>query len=281
MAGSGENYSGPDLVVCVDGIFSATWRAVTPDISWHWFVRHLRRRRPDLSIVHLAQPGDMIEILLGQSANYSSLIRSMCRTVLRSTHPGVRNVVFLGFSFGGIVALDVISELSKRLPQASPEYLCLVTIGTSFVGTARPQDLVLSRSGLDYLQRMFDTQRTRSRMEQLAHFGERGRSRMLVGRIARDEVVGTDSQKRALEWLAQTSISGDFMYTDFKVNPDNLVRPHDGFLYDIIGTSYIDGLVDGLLPRSFHGPYIPQQPSQPASGWLAALRRPPATGSSH
>lgn len=264
---------GPNLVVCVDGIFSATWREVTPDISWHWYVRHLRRRRRDLSIVHLAQPGDMIEILLGQSANYSSLIRSMCRTVLRAAHPGLRNVVFLGFSFGGIVALDVIGELSKLIPQASPDYLCLVTIGTSFVGTTRPQDLVLSRSGLDYLQRMFDTQRTRSRMEQLAHFSKRGRSRILVGTIARDEVVGPDSQKRAMEWLAETNTSGDFLYTNFKVNPDNLLRPHDGFLYDLIGTAYVDGLVDGLLPVSHPSPYVPVLPSQPASGWLSALRR--------
>ncbi|MCB1187898.1 hypothetical protein KDL29_12090 [bacterium] len=273
MRAASEWQAGTDLVVCVDGIFSATWRSMTPDISWQWYVSHLRQRRPDLNVLHLSQPADMVEILLGQSANYSSYMRSLCRTVLRNISPEIRNVVIIGFSFGGIVALDVITELSKLVPQAAPEYLCLVTIGSSFAGTTRPQDIVLSRSEVDYLQRMFDTERTRSQMEQLAHFSERGRSRILVGRIARDEIVGPDSQRRALEWLEGINVAGDFRFGEFKVNPDNLVRPHDGFLYDLVGTSFVDGLVDGLLPRPWAEAYEPQMPLQPRGGWLAAIRR--------
>ena len=271
MRQTGNEYASQDLVVCVDGIFSSTWRSVTPDISWQWYVTHLRSRRPGLRVVHLAQPADMIEIVLGQSANYSSLIRSMCRTVLRSISPQIRNVVFLGFSFGGIVALDVITDLSKLVPMASPEYLCLATIGTSFAGTTRPQDVVLSRMGVEHLERMFNTERTRSQMEALALFGMQGRSRILIGRIARDEIVGPDSQRAALDWLSAINTSGDFKYGEFKVNPHNLVRPHDGFLYDIIGTAYVDGLIDGLLPDPYLDPYEPELPHQPAGGWLSAL----------
>lgn len=271
MTDRAAEQAGTDMVVCVDGIFSATWRSITPDISWQWYIGHLRRRRPDLSVLHLAQPSDMIEILLGQGASYSSLMRSMCRTVLRNISPDIRNVVIIGFSFGGIVALDVINELAKLLPEARPDYLCLVTIGSSFAGTARPQDMVLSRSEVDYLQRMFDLERTRSQMAELASFSERGRSRILIGRIARDEIVGPDSQRKALEWLSEINVAGDFRYGEFKVNPHNLVRPHDGFLYDIIGTSYVDGLVDGLLPADWLPPYEVEVPHQPGTGWLSAL----------
>ncbi|MEZ5339296.1 MAG: hypothetical protein R3F46_13685 [bacterium] len=254
--------AGTDLVVCLDGIFSATWRSVTPDISWKWYVAHLRRRRPELRVLHLFQPSDMVQMLLGNSANYQSYMLSLSRTVLRSVSPEIRNVVIIGFSFGGIVALDVLNEIAKLVPAASPDYLCLVTIGSSYVGTARPSDLVLSRSQHDYLTRMFDTERTRSQMEALAHFGVKRRSRILIGTIARDEIVGPDSQKRALEWLSQINVAGDFRYGSFKVNPANLVRPHDGFLYDPIGTSFVDGLVDGLLPSPWIRPYRPEVPRQ-------------------
>ncbi len=272
MGPQGSEFAGTDLVVCVDGIFSATWRSLTPDISWQWYVSHLRQRRPDLRVLHLSQPADMVEMLLGQGANYSSYMRSMCRTVLRNVSPEIRNVVFIGFSFGGIVALDVINELSKLMPDARPEYLCLVTIGSSFAGTTRPGDLVFSRSEMDYLQRMFDMERTRSQMELLAHFGEQGSSRILIGTIARDEIVGPDSQRTALEWLSGFHVPGDFRYGEFKVNPHNLLRAHDGFLYDLIGTSYIDGLVDGLLPVDWLPPFEPELPRQPGRGLLEGLR---------
>ena len=251
-----------DLLVCVDGIFSSTWRPVTPDISWRWYVSHLRHRRPNLRVIHLSQSLDMMEILFGKRASYDSFINSLSLEIIRSSSHVPRNVVFLGFSFGGIISLDVMNRLNKLFPRLSPEYLCLVTIGTSFMGTTRPQDAVLNKFDVDYLQRMYDFEKTKYQIEKLAMFGNQGRSRILVGRVARDEVVGPDSQKRAMTWLKELHVDGNFRFGDFKVNPHNLLRPHDGFLYDLIGTSFIDGLIDGLLPDSSIASFTPEMPVQ-------------------
>jgi pimeloyl-ACP methyl ester carboxylesterase len=236
-------------VICVDGIVTALFKKITPDISWEAYVDWLEERRPELDVVYLSQPHDWFEILSRRASTYEDLIQSMVDELMQRLNPRWDQVLILGFSLGGLTALRVAHEVARRAEGLSLDYVAYVTMGSPFGGTGRLLDRLFRLLPFDYFHQMFDIETNRRLIRELLLFARRGKLRIMIGSIERDEIVAPASALLPLEWLKEWDPKGDFKCDTFSVrNHGALIRAHDGLLYDTQSVAFIDGLVDGLLP---------------------------------
>lgn len=244
---------GSRAVVLIDGITNTTLKRLTPDSTWSDYAGWLERRRSDLAVVHLEQPYDWLEILLGRAEDYPQLVRAMAEELVSSASPRWREIVVLGFSLGGLTALSVVHVASRLAPQFQPAYLAFVTLGAPFGGTGFVTDEMLRRLSISYLDRIYDLAATRTYFRELLAFADRGQLRIMLGRIQHDELVMRHSCLLPADWLFFTQPREALRWGTFEVPTKRLIRAHDGLLHDQIALGYIDGLVDGLLPSDGQG----------------------------
>ncbi|MDQ3023701.1 MAG: hypothetical protein M3R04_04835 [bacterium] len=247
------------VVICVDGIVTAFFKRLTPDISWEAYVGWLRERRPDLEVVWLSQPHDWFDIFTRRAISYSDLVDKLIVEALSHVDRRWDQVAILGFSLGGLTALRVALEVARLEQQLTLDYVAYVTFGTPFSGTGRARDHFFRLVPLDYFNQSFDTETNRRMLKELCLFAHQGKLRLLFGEVERDEIVAGPVARLPLEWLEQWKPGGDIQYDKFTIrNRGALIRYHDGLLYDSESVGYIDGLVDGLLPpEELLGEYKP------------------------
>lgn len=256
---SNQGYCPEDCAVfCVDGITAGVVKYFTPDISWRDYSHWLRWRRPELTVVHLEQPYDWLELITGFAKPLEKLQQEMLNQVEGQLRAQPRFLVVLGFSLGGLIALRMTYQLARRAPAALPEYLAFITFGTPFKGTGRLHDMLIRQLPQDYFRAMFDVDFTRAAVEQLIELGNQFDVRVLVGEIANDEMVSASSALLPVHWLTARSLPARLKWGTFEIKPGAIFRAHDGLLHDPTALGYIDGLVDGLLPAP--GPDLPYEP---------------------
>ena len=258
MAGRRDYRPEDSAVFCVDGITAGVVKRFTPDISWGDYVRWLKARRPELSVVHLAQPYDWLELITGRADPLTRLQQQMLEQAEAQLSQSPRFVVVLGFSLGGLTALQLTLQVARRTPQALPNYLAFVTFGTPFKGTGRLQDMLIRHLPQDYFRAMFDVARTRTCLGELLEFGLTAQLRLLIGEIAADEMVSASSSLLPVHWLTARPLPEGLRWGTFEIEPGTALRAHDGLLHDPQAIGYIDGLVDGLLPPA--GPAVAYEP---------------------
>ena len=247
-----------DAVICVDGIVTSIFKAVTPDISWEAYVGWLTQRRPDLDVIWLSQPHDWFDILTRRALTYEALVERMVTETLAKMSSSWKRVVILGFSLGGLTALRVATEVARLAGGLELEYVAYVTFGTPFAGTGRHRDALLKLMPFDYLGQIFDIEQNQRRLKELLLFAHQGQLRLLFGEIIGDEIVRPESALLPLDWLTAWQPTGDWKADAFRIkNRGALIRNHDGLLYDSNSIAYIDGLVDGLLPCCENVSYVP------------------------
>lgn len=242
-----------DAVICVDGITRAVIKGYTPDISWVAYVSWLRKRRPNLRVIHLRQPYDWVDIISGPDDQYNRVEQLMLHEMLSNLSPETRRLVILGFSLGGLTALHLSYEIMKLLPDIPLEYAAYVSFGTPFAGTGRPQDVILRRTHQGYFAHMFNPERTRKRLGKMLKLGSEMELRVLLGEIKRDEIVSASSSLHPVHWLSAMRLPPNVKWGTFQIESSQKVRAHDGLLSDPLSVAYIDGLVDGLLPSENAG----------------------------
>lgn len=249
MAGGGQ------AIILIDGVVSSALKKLTPDISWAFYAGLLRARRPDLGVLHLQQPYDWGEILSGRASEYGELVEGMVEELLRqspesaSAAPQWQSIAVLGFSLGGLVALDLANAVSHLAPALLPQQLTYVTFGTPFGGTGYLQDRMLKRLRLSYLDRIYDRETTLRYFKELLLFARERQLRILLGAIERDEMVAPHSALLPADWLYFSQHLPHLSWDTFTVTPRRLLRAHDAFLTDPDALAFIDGLVDELLPK--------------------------------
>lgn len=260
-------------VVCVDGIVSSAIRAVTPDIGWSAYARWLAQRRPDLAVAHLAQPHDWRDILTGGATDYGGLVKAMLRELLGRRPSQWREVVVLGFSLGGLTALNVAHEFATRVTDAFKlDYLAYCSFGSPFGGTHAINDYLLRQLRISYLERIYARPDTLSYLRELVRGEYPARLRLLLHSIARDELVSRESALLPLDWLEFATPDNDVQWGGYEVDLGFATfSPHNSFPQHPVGLAYVDGLVDGLLPpppdadRGFQ-PYRFIPPDPPSGG---------------
>jgi pimeloyl-ACP methyl ester carboxylesterase len=237
-------------VICVDGIVNSAIKALTPDLGWGAYSRWLAQRRPDLAVAHLAQPHDWREILAGEASDYGDLVREMLRELLALRPGSWREVVVLGFSLGGLTALNVAHEFSRLVgEELQLDYLAYCSFGTPFGGTYAINDYLLRLLPISYLERIYARRDTLSYLRELIHGYSPRRLRILLHSINRDELVSRESALLPLEWLEFASPEGDIQWAGFDVELGRgTFGPHNSFPQHSRALAYVDGLVDGLLP---------------------------------
>lgn len=235
-------------VVCVDGITNAVISGFTPDISWSAYVDWLRRRRPDLRVLHLHQPHDWGELIIGRLDQHEALLADMVEQALAEAALDIRRIVILAFSFGGLRAIQVTRRVAERSHDLQIEYLAYVTFGAPFRGTGRMTDFILKQLQNEYFREMLDLERNRDGLYGLIKATAGTRLRILIGEIEHDEIVSASSSLAAVHWLTALPQTPALKWGTFVIRNSNRLRPHDGLLHDPLAIGYIDGLVDGLLP---------------------------------
>jgi len=249
------------VVVCLDGITRAAIKRLTPPVAWDDYVARLRARRSDLTVVHLKQPYDWWEIIAGQAEEYPALVDSMLADVREQVADNIGEIVLLGFSMGGLTALNLAHAASQLEFEFQPDYLAYVSLGTPFGGTGYLSDAMLKRLHISYIQRIFDLDSTKCYLRDLLEFAHSGQLRILLGQIERDEMVSPESSWLPADWLYFVDGRPNLCWDKFRIPTGNLIRAHDGLLHDPVALGYIDGLVDGLLPPAEPlGPYEPFPP---------------------
>lgn len=250
-------------VFCVDGITAGVVKRFTPDISWRDYVRWLRLRRSELSVIHLEQPFDWLELITGLAKPLQKLQAELLDQAANQLQSQPRYIVVLGFSLGGLTALHLARELASQVAGKLPSYLAFVTFGTPFRGTGRLQDMLIRALPQDYFKAMFDIDGTKASFDQLIELGDSTDVRLLIGEIAKDEVVSASSSLHPVHWLTARRLPKKLKWGTFVVQPGKTFRAHDGLLHDPTALAYIDGLVDGLLPYGGEPPdYEPFDPAQ-------------------
>jgi hypothetical protein len=267
--------SGPSTraVICVDGIVNSAIKAFTPDLGWGAYTRWLAQRRPDLAVAHLAQPHDWSEILAGKACDYPALVKGMLRELLALRPSEWREVVVLGFSLGGLTALNVAHEFGQRLTDYKLEYMAYCSFGSPFGGTHAINDLLLRRMPISYLERIYQRTDTLHYLRELVRAESPQRLRLLFHSILRDELVSADSALLPLDWLEFAAPDNDVAWGGYELDLGRFtLGPHNAFPQHPVGLAYVDGLVDGLLPPADpalegYQPYrfIPPPPAEPAS----------------
>lgn len=249
-------------VFLVDGITRGIAAHFTPDISWRAYCTWLKRRRPDLGVIHLEQPHDWMQLILSRPTAHEELMESMVARAMELLPPRLDSAVILGFSLGGLTALHATMRIAQLAPRLLPDYLALVTIGTPFKGTGRLLDMLIRRLPYDYFQHMFAVEQTREYLDSLLEFGLDRRLALLIGEIARDEMVSASSALAPVHWLTGRALPDHLRWGTFEIECGRIIRAHDGLLNDPIALGYIDGLLDGLLPPpgATRG-YVPFEPA--------------------
>ena len=235
-------------VICIDGITNSVISGFTPDISWRDYVAWLRRRRPGLHVIHLKQPHDWGELIMGRPDQHERLLAEMAELAFSEYDESIKRIVILGFSLGGLRALQVLNRIVAQQRDIDIDYLALVTFGTPFKATGRPTDLLLKHMAFDYFKHMLDIERHRESLSQLIDDSGDARIRILLGEIEHDEVVSASSSLSPAHWLSGRRLPDNVKWGTFLIRNSNRLRPHDGLLHDPLAIGYIDGLVDGLLP---------------------------------
>ncbi len=237
-------------VVCVDGLVSSILKPFTPDIGWSHYAAWLTQRRPDLTVVHLAQPHDWRDILSGKTEGYPGLVRMMLHDLLAQHPANWSEVVVLGYSLGGLTALNVAHELGQRVSGALQlKYLAFVTFGTPFGGTHAINDLLLRRMPISFLERIYERFDTLHYLRELVRGNFPERLRLLLHALERDELVSRDSALLPAEWLEFAEPETDVEWGQFDLNLGRFVfSPHGAFPQHARSLAYVDGMVDGLLP---------------------------------
>lgn len=246
-----EEYTyNPDnaAVILVDGITTALIRGFTPDISWGAYHEWLKRRRPALTVEYLQQPHDWREILTGKAASYSELIETMRREGEKGIHDGIEFAVVFGYSLGGLSALRVAHAIAD-LEDTDLKYLALVTFGTPFAGTGRLLDPLMRHVHIDYIQSMMDVDEHRELLDGLLERTAGIECRVLLGEIEHDEMVAPGSSLNPAHWLSARPARPGLKWGTFRISTGKLLRAHDGLLHNKLAVSFIDGLLDGLLPE--------------------------------
>lgn len=261
MQGNGADQPGSSIVLCVDGITSGVIKHFTPDISWQAYVPWLRTRRPELAVMHMEQPLDWVELLASRPDAHGELVERMVERVQKHLNPGIRHVLILGFSLGGLTALHVASRIAHLHPDLSFEYIAYVTFGTPFMGTARLADKLIRHLPYDYFRNMLDVEHTRQCFSSLLESGNFGRLRILIGEIEHDEMVSASSSLAPVHWLTGQPLPAGVKWGTFAIECGSRFRAHSGLLHDPLALAYIDGLVDALLP-----PAGPQDSYEPYPG---------------
>jgi hypothetical protein len=243
------------VVVCVDGIVSSVVQPFTPHIGWDSYVERLTARRPGLQVVHLAQPYDWMQILTGVAQDYDGLVKEMLRELRSQSLHEWREIVVLGYSLGGLTALNVAHQMARRFSGINPDYLAFVTFGTPFGGTKAFGDELLKKLHISYLERIYARKQTLHYFRELLGATVKIPLRLLLHSIEGDEFVSQESALLPLEWLEFARPADDtrWLGAEAATYKPNL-RPHDGFLEDPLAHAYIDGLVDGLLPPAGDAP---------------------------
>jgi hypothetical protein len=256
-------------VVCVDGIVGSALKPFTPDIGWSAYVRWLEQRRPDLAVAHLAQPHDWLEILTGQAEGYPGLVKVMLRELLAQHPLAWREVAVLGFSLGGLTALNVAHEFSRVLSGgAQLDYMAYVTFGTPFGGTHGLNDLLLRHMPISYLERIYARRDTMCYLRELIDGDSPAQLRIMLHAICRDELVSAESALLPAEWLEFAEPDDSVAWGGFELDLGRFTfSPHNSFPQHPVALAYVDGLVDGLLPPdgSPAGGFAPFEPL-PAGG---------------
>lgn len=236
-------------VLCVDGIVNSAIKALTPEIGWSAYCRWLGKRRPDLAVVHLAQPHDWAEILAGKAVNYGELVKTMLRELLAQRPSEWREVVVLGFSLGGLTALNVAHEFSQRVRSSlGLDYLAYCSFGSPFGGTHAINDYMLRLMPISYLERIYARQDSLCYMRELVQGESPQRLRLLLHSIAGDELVSRESALLPLEWLEFAAPESDVQWAGFDIELGRgTFGPHNAFTQHPVGLAYVDGLLDGLL----------------------------------
>ncbi|MBN2082303.1 hypothetical protein JW859_08865 [bacterium] len=248
-------------VICLDGITRTAIKRLTPPIAWDDYVARLRQRRSDLKVVHLKQPYDWWEIIAGRAEEYPVLVEHMLAVVREQVAANLSEIVLLGFSMGGLTALNLAHAASQLVHNFQPQYVAYVSLGTPFGGTGYLSDTMLKQLHISYIQRIFDLESTKRYMRDLLEYARTGQLRILLGQIERDELVSPQSSWLPADWLYFVDGQPNLRWDKFIVPTGNLIRAHDGLLHDPVALAFIDGLVDGLLPSpADQGDYEPFPP---------------------
>jgi pimeloyl-ACP methyl ester carboxylesterase len=238
-------------VVLVDGIVSSGYHRLLPDVDWADYVTWLARRRPDLAIAHLAQPLDWRDIISGRADEYGDIVRKMLRELLAARPTEWREVVVLGYSLGGLTALNVAHDFMQRVQgEVKLEYLSFVTFGAPFGGTHTFNQLVAKLIPQNsHLERIYSRLETLQYLRELVQGSSPTRLRVLLHHITNDEMVSRESAWLPAEWLEFASPQTDTQWATYELNLGRFrLMPHISFPHHPVALAYVDGLIDGLLP---------------------------------
>jgi hypothetical protein len=244
---------GNRAVILLDGVVGQALKKLTPDISWTFYAKLLGIRRPDLAILHLHQEHDWGAILSGRAGDYSDLVRGMAEEVVQLAGMRWDSLTVLGFSLGGLTALDLANTVGRMAPEMLPARLTYVTFGTPFGGTGYLQDEMLRRLKVSYLDRIYDRETTRRYFKELLGFARERPLHIMLGAIEHDEMVAPHSALLPAEWLYFSQHLPHLSWDTFTITPRRRLRAHDGLLADEDALAYINGLVDELLPQQTAG----------------------------
>jgi hypothetical protein len=256
-----ERKYGPSkrAVVCLDGIVSTTARMLTPDISWSDYAGWLAHRRADLQVVHLHQPHDWVDILSRRALDYDMLVKLLAGDLLAQAEQPWEEVVMLGYSLGGLTALNIAHQLSGLSSDQRPRFLAYVSLCTPFGGTSMLKDEMLRRFHVSYLDRVYDTEATMAYMKELIQLGKTSKLRIMLGWTQRDELIGKPSALLPADWLYFAPELPGLSWSTFEIPCGRRFRRHDGLLHDSVALAFIDGLVDDLLPPQRKIAYEPPE----------------------
>ncbi len=255
------------IVICLDGIVRGLWKLLPFDCSWTDYVAAAQERRPDLTFIHLQQPYDWEDLLRGSAKPYEELVKGMADELLARDGDKWEEVLVLGFSMGGLTALNLTEEIGSSDVQVAPQRLMFCTFGTPFGGPFDYTTAMIQRLQNSYLDRLYDGESTRRYFKGLLDNARASRTmnlEIILHSIERDEFVPERSALLPAEWLYFAPQWPRLKWETHIAPCSNRLRPHDGFLHDPLACAYLDGLVDQLLP-----PLWEERRSQPRNGFAA------------